>query len=65
MENKVQPKVIAGAVTGGLSSVPIGIVLPWVLRTFFDVEMPAEVAVASGGILASLSAFVGGYIKRN
>lgn len=60
---KIQPKVAAGTVTGAVSSIPIAIVLPWFLKLAFDVEMPTEVAVASGGMLASAFAFLGGYLK--
>lgn len=54
------PKVLsatAGSVTGGA----IGVVLPWIFRTYLNTDMPVEVALGFGTILAGAGALLAGY----
>lgn len=56
-----QPKVIAGTAGAGLGSA-IGLVLPWLVKVAFGVEMPPEVAVGFAGILSVIGTFAAGYL---
>lgn len=56
----VSPKVSAGVGAAGAST-PLSIIVVWVF-SLFHINVPAEVAVAMGSLVAAVASGIGGYI---
>jgi len=53
-----------GAAAGGGTAVAITVILVWVVREFWGIDIPAEVSAAIAVVLASVGAWIGTLIKK-
>lgn len=58
--NPVSPKVAAAAGSAGATT-PLGVIVVWLIG-LTGTQVPPDVAIAIGALLASGAAFVGGYL---
>ena len=56
----VRPAIAGGASGLGLGtgSVGIGVIAVWVIETYYMIEIPAQVALAIGSVLAGIVAYI-------
>lgn len=59
--NKTIGPVTAGAAAGTTSAAMFATILVWTLAQF-NIEMPAEVGVAFGGLIGIIGTLIGGYL---
>ena len=53
-----------GAAAGGGTAVAITVILVWVVREVWGVDIPAEVSAAIAVVLSSIGAWIGTKIKK-
>ena len=53
-----------GAAAGGGTAVAITVIIVWVVREFWGIDIPAEVSAAIAVVIASIGAWIGTLIKK-